>query len=283
MLFRTKIYQGTLGSAGFTSHYSHNSMYIALGAIAWFAFAVNSKKKSHIILCLLAIVAMLFTQKRGPLIALVIAILLTAVLREKGSLSKRFTKYVIAGVIILVGVYIAYLLFPVLFAVFDRFSNSDDLLSNRGYLWEYAWDLFKSSPIWGHGWGYYANSIDININSADVSNINAHNIYLQLLADTGIIGTLIFLVPMIFTLFVSIKLIKRNKNDGIAPELAFSLCFQIFFLIYGFSGNPLYDRQMFIPYMISVAITMYHAVSVKNSKYKKSYVKATRLSTAGNH
>lgn len=278
MLFRTKIYQGTLASAGFTSHYTHNSMYIALGAVAWFAFAVNTKKKTHIILCLLSIVAMLFTQKRGPLIALVISMLLTAVIRERGTLSKRLGKYLVVGIVILFLIYIAYLLFPVLFAVFDRFSNNDNMLSNRQYFWEYAWDLFKSSPILGHGWAYYANTLNLTIKTIDVTLQNTHNIYLQLLAETGIIGTLIFIVPMIFTLFTCIKQIRENTKAIVAPELAFSFCFQIFFLIYGFSENPLYDRQMFIPYMLAVAITLYHEVSYKISKRKVGYVKAKKLS-----
>nr|WP_296074081.1 O-antigen ligase family protein [uncultured Ruminococcus sp.] len=278
LLFRSSIYQGTLGSAGFTSHYSHNSMYIALGTIAWFSFAIITKKKVSIVLSLLGIVAMLFTEKRGPLIALIISMMIAIVIRDKDSFTKKITKYFIIGIILLVAIYIAYLLFPFMFAVLDRFNGNDNMLSNRQYLWQYAWKSFESSPLFGHGWGYFANSLNITVDTVGVSNMNAHNIYLQLLADTGIIGFLIFIVPMIYTLFVSIKLIRKNTNKLLATELVFSLCFQIFFLMYGFSGNPLYDRQMFVPYMFSVAITIYHKVYSKSSGQKVARVNQGEIS-----
>ena len=39
----------------------------------------------------------------------------------------------------------------------------------------------------------------------------------------------------------------------------FSLAMQIFFLLYGFTGNPLYDREMFVPYFIACAISVNYA------------------------
>ena len=34
---------------------------------------------------------------------------------------------------------------------------------------------------------------------------------------------------------------------------------QIVFLLYGFTGNPLYDREMFVPYFIACAISVNYA------------------------
>ena len=39
----------------------------------------------------------------------------------------------------------------------------------------------------------------------------------------------------------------------------FSLAMQILFLLYGFTGNPLYDREMFVPYFIACAISVNYA------------------------
>jgi len=39
----------------------------------------------------------------------------------------------------------------------------------------------------------------------------------------------------------------------------FSLAMQIFFILYGFTGNPLYDREMFVPYFIACAISVNYA------------------------
>ena len=279
-LFRSNIATGTLKNAGFTSHYSHNGMYIALGALVWFAFALDSKKKKLWLMVLLFVAALLFTQKRGPLIAVAAAIVITYFVANSGALSKRLNKIIVLSIVIVAAMYIANMVFPSLFAVFERFSDSDNILTNRDYLWKYAIDMFKEKPFFGHGWGYYPNNLSLRIGTVSVSEMNAHNIYLQLLAETGIVGTLCFLIPMISNLFLSFKTIKTMKSCDSETKLSvqpmyFSLCMQIFFLVYGASGNPLYDKQMCVPYIIAVAITTYYynatkSINVRGNSWEKS-------------
>ena len=35
-----------------------------------------------------------------------------------------------------------------------------------------------------------------------------------------------------------------------------SFCIQVFFLLYGITGNPIYDKEMFIPYFVACAATL---------------------------
>ena len=35
----------------------------------------------------------------------------------------------------------------------------------------------------------------------------------------------------------------------------FAMGMQILFILYGFTGNPLYDREMFVPYFVACAIS----------------------------
>lgn len=256
-VFRSHIFKGDLKTAGFTSHYSHNGMYIALAVIVWYAYAINKREKKYFLLLIASIVSMLFTQKRGPLISLIIAVLLTTLIRIQGSTSKKVQRLMIGAVALFSGVYIASFLFPSLFSVFDRFSSNDSTLSNRMYLWEYAIEMFNEKPLFGHGWGSYAGSVDLVIDTVDVSSIHAHNIYLQLLSEVGIVGVLLFMIPMIKTFTVCFKLNRTNsEQDGV--EITFALCMQIFFFVYGLTGNPLYDKQMIVPYMIAVAVTLFY-------------------------
>lgn len=256
-LFRTTIFKGDLKTAGFTSHYSHNSMYIALAVIVWYAYAINKREKKYYLLLILSIAAMLFTKKRGPLVALVIAILLTSLVKNHGTLVKKLQRIIIVVTVVFSGAYIASLIFPSLFSVLDRFSSSDNFLSSRDHLWEYAIKMFNEKPLFGHGWGSYAGSVDLVVDTVDVSSIYAHNIYFQLLAEVGIVGFLLFLIPMLKTLLITFKINKTPiEQDGV--EMTFSLCMQLFFFIYGLSGNTLYDKQMLLPYMIAVAITLFY-------------------------
>lgn len=269
-IFRGTIAQGTFKTAGLTSHYSHNGMYIAVGCIIASSLYLESfnRKKNNLIAVLIFFSALLLTQKRGPLVAVAIAVVITYFLSKRETMSQKVKRMFGFSIIILATLYIAYEAFPELFSVIDRFST-DNMLTNRTYLWDYAIEMFKSSPVFGHGWGSYSHTLDLTTNTFSISNQNAHNIYFQILAETGIVGLTCFLVPMIYTLFKSMDLLKNmpQNHEGRIPMFA-SVSMQIFFLIYGLTGNSLYDRQMYIPYML--AITTYISYSV--NYVRKNYI-----------
>lgn len=268
-LFRNggTIYKGDMVSAGLTAHYSHNGMYISLGIVVWFAISCYTKKKLHYAITVAFVVALLLTQKRGPLIAVALAIVLAYFIINLGQMKKKIAR-IFVGVIAAVALcYVVYLANPSLFSVFDRLFGEDGL-SNREYLWDYAVQLFKANILLGAGWGYYPANINIDINNVSVSSIHAHNIYLEILADTGIIGFICIIIPMAFTLASTIKIVKyinkKNlKTSMFLAPLVFSLTYQIFFLVYGLSGNPIYDYQMLVPYMLSVAFAVYFTSQIK--------------------
>lgn len=266
------IAQGTIKTAGLTAHYSHNGMYIAIGCLVMSAIFLVKPKKTwyNFLFTLVFYAALLLTQKRGPLIAVGIGVILTFFVAKHESISSKVKRVVIFVIAVLVTIYLLYIIFPELFGIIDRFS-ADNVLSNRGYLWNYAINMFKSSPLIGKGWGAYSHSLNLNIDSVGVSNQNAHNIYLQLLAETGIIGLICFITPMIYTLTKSIKLFQdMNAQGNECTEMFMSVSIQIFFLVYGITGNPLYDKQMVLVYMLSVAFYLSYRTYI--SKYLMSKI-----------
>jgi putative inorganic carbon (hco3(-)) transporter len=61
----------------------------------------------------------------------------------------------------------------------------------RLVLWGIAWDFFRYSPILGVGWGNFVvlyGSYVANISWIPAGQFEVHNLYLQLLAETGLIG-----------------------------------------------------------------------------------------------
>lgn len=262
------IAQGTIKTAGLTAHYSHNGMYIAVGCLVMSAiFLMKEKKKWYdFIFTLVFYAGLLLTQKRGPLIAVCIGVVLTFFVAKHESLSSKIRRITLFSMAILATVYILYIAFPELFTILDRFSSSDNLLSNRGYLWAYAISLFKSNPLIGTGWGSYSHTLNLSINSVGVSNQNAHNIYLQLLAETGVIGFSCFIIPMIYTLIKSIKLLQAmGAQYRDCTPMFMSVSIQIFFIVYGITGNPLYDKQIFLVYMISIAFYLSYRTIYKST------------------
>ena len=100
---------------------------------------------------------------------------------------------------------------------FERFSElQDSSLGGRDILFQQAFDMFAESPLFGHGWGSYKYRSNVSIIGAIYgrdSSMLAHNCYLQLLAEVGLIGLILFILVFIFTLNLTIKLVKNDRNN----------------------------------------------------------------------
>ncbi|SOY30775.1 hypothetical protein AMURIS_03506 [Acetatifactor muris] len=81
-----------------------------------------------------------------------------------------------------------------------------------------------------------------------------HNIYLQMWAEQGIVGLIILLLALWLTLRMTYVRIKgRSINEGSQMSSFFSFYMQVFVIIYGFFGNPLYDYNVVVTYFIAIA------------------------------
>lgn len=100
-------------------------------------------------------------------------------------------------------------------------------LNNRITLWSLAVEEFLKKPVLGNGFMYYQNKY---------GGYYPHCVPLELLADTGLVGTVIFFGVMIFVLIKSITAAKKNK--GILEVVIISLSFiPIYLLSCGFNTN----------------------------------------------
>jgi tetratricopeptide (TPR) repeat protein len=92
-------------------------------------------------------------------------------------------------------------------------TSWNNILGSRDYIWGPAWDLFKGQPLFGSGPFTFGTEY-IRHHSVPPSIIlaHAHNYYLNILAESGIIGlaALLFLVGS--TIFLSIKSWKQHQG-----------------------------------------------------------------------
>lgn len=92
-----------------------------------------------------------------------------------------------------------------------------------------------------------------------------HNIYLELLAETGIIGFSIFVISAVSSVIITFKNIQLLNYDeeynAYRPVLVTSFAIQIFCLIYGLTGNMIYDRTFHF-YIICVAASLAFYINV---------------------
>ncbi|PVY80303.1 O-antigen ligase [Cupriavidus alkaliphilus] len=98
----------------------------------------------------------------------------------------------------------------------DRLSNSGDAVSPRLALWRYALEVFRTHPLLGAGWGEYVRAqylIADRLGTVEVAN-NAHNVILDLLAKTGVLGVSTALLPCLAWVWCNIKAIFAGEEGS---------------------------------------------------------------------
>lgn len=124
--------------------------------------------------------------------------------------------------------------------------------NGRMPLWRAAWNCFLDSPVFGNGWGSYTPAVkDAGLGYAT----NAHNIYLQVLCETGIVG-FVLIGAAFLTILVGIirKLLTAGslteyQNTMLAAYLVLAL------LGIGVMDNPLYRVYWMIFVIMAMMIT----------------------------
>ncbi|MBD3244508.1 MAG: hypothetical protein GF335_00765 [Candidatus Moranbacteria bacterium] len=125
--------------------------------------------------------------------------------------------------------------------------------SNLGRLkiWSQAYNLFKDNFYFGVGLGAYSYEIKPSKHYRDP--IYAHNIYLEFLAETGIIGFLLYFGVILYAILYPLKSFLF-KNSSVSLALLTGL---IWFLIHGFFEMPLYSPVILPLFMINLAMVSY--------------------------
>ena len=86
----------------------------------------------------------------------------------------------------------------------------------------------------------------------------AHNIFYQLLGETGIIGTFLFLCVCAITLYIFFRLYrKKNVLEKFDLALLFvGSCFVILTLVYGLTGNVIYYTNQIMFFFLGISISV---------------------------
>lgn len=115
-------------------------------------------------------------------------------------------------------------------------------LHMRLALWQSAWSIFTDHPLFGTGWGTFAEAYQRGGFSLETGSRFAHNLFLQLLAETGLVGLSLFLLAA-FQIARRLKPPSRWEGWGVlAGALAFflfafvDLPFQMPELVWIFAG-----------------------------------------------
>jgi hypothetical protein len=244
---------------GFTTNPGHTAGYMAIGVFCCIS-AFTKKKWIPIILAVFLLYTITYTGLRMQMLATCVAVAAAFIMRTAAKKRIRILLYLCAAGVGCVAIVLllreqlsAIPVFNRIYSTIDGLLSGKDVSSNRSNLYRHAWELFKTKPIFGIGWGNYRLTVLGVVTKK--TQYDVHNIYLQLLTETGIVGCVCFLVPVFYTLVETFRLYNRllhkETNAAWAVVTGFSLMYQVYFLTVGLTDNTLYNIYSLLPYLLS--------------------------------
>jgi len=169
--------------------FAHSLLLPLAFATAWLSCA-GLGLRQRLLLVLgwgLMVFALLFSLTRGVWLAYLVVLLLLGVIRGGKTLAGVTVGAVVLGI----------LLFTAGVGVRERLRSSFDLVHNlpRSQIWQANIDMIKERPLFGWGYGNYRTFRDPFYERHPEANHtgHAHNTFLQVAVDNGLIGLAAFL------------------------------------------------------------------------------------------
>lgn len=214
----------------------------------YFLYTVKKKwlKAALLMLVFLIIANMLFTYSRGAWLSF-LTVCLSGIWLIKNK------KFKLIGMSFLI-IFIMGIFFTP--AIRERFlSTFTGSGSGRTSLWEISFLMFKKFPVSGIGLGLFMEKFGEyahNLNYFPIGGQYAHNCYLQILAETGMVG----LIPFLWFLWEitahSYRKIKKSKDFLlIGLYLGF-----LAFLIHSFFDTQLFSLKLSILFWLLASFIM---------------------------
>ena len=184
----------------------------------------NIKLKLALFLILFILVGcILITGERSNGIKAIIGLMIFLFLNNKISLKIKMSIFlfslVFTGLIISNSNYLKVRYGQQLFSQILDSNQRDQFIENNLYLKLYKSGLavFKDNPFFGVGNKNYrvitTKNIETKINEDYVLNTHPHQIYIELLSEHGLVGTIILLSIFFYLIFKNLKIIIISRNS----------------------------------------------------------------------
>ena len=132
----------------------------------------------------------------------------------------------------------------------EQILSGQDITSGRTELYALAWNSFLEHPILGIGWDRFYTLVTEEFQAVHgyTTVEDVHNIYLQFLTETGLVGTPMLVAPMVYLYWLTcaqLSRLKEHRELNTARMLCTSaFLIQSFLLILGLL-DPTFQKNVF--------------------------------------
>lgn len=138
----------------------------------------------------------------------------------------------------------------------SRVERSTFAMSARDIEWRKAWIVFQTAPLWGHGWGSlslqgFSTNIFPKVYSTHGLNVlftHSHNLILQLLAETGIVGALAVVGGYLAAIWRMFRRPAGQASLLLLALMAVSLCHSLL-------EYPLWYIYFLVPFALMMSLS----------------------------
>lgn len=258
ILFKADVKEYGSGFQGFTTNPGMTSAVLIYALGTYLCFYASTKKAIINAMVFIAIIIFIFlTGKRsGAVLALFLPVMTFFVS------TRNQTTLVKYGIPIVLSVFLLFYFFIQNMGYFEdttglrkvtqgleMFADSDEEinLNGREYLWAMAIQGFMENPLFGIGVSQFETWTGLGT--------NAHNMYLQVLCEQGLIGIILFVIPLVYCIMHTIYLLRNcHEKSHFKQILMFSFYMQLYFIIYGLSGNPTRNPYGYMMYFCAIGL-----------------------------
>jgi len=266
--------------------YMELTLALPLGLL--FAGGVDKDKRLlYVFIAGLMAVALVLTTSRGGIISLIAEIvflaIVTAIWRsqherhgKKTSRLKRIAGRIGMVTALLIGLFIGVLLLGGEFSI-NRFIdsvNTDDPTTGRAHFWSVTVDIIKHHPYLGTGLGAFGVIYTRYDSRNGLFRLEqAHNDYLQVLSDAGIVGGILALTFVVLLFYTAVQRAKSHDDfrRGVALA-ALSGCLAV--LVHSFFDFTLHTTANALLFVVCAALATLNGRVEKVSKRRRRTSKA---------
>lgn len=190
---------------GSSSHLAPAIAALLLVAVGiWLHWSKQKKRAALLLLlyCMVMTLLLLGTFSRGAWLGFAAGLLLIVMTERRLLLKRRLWRAALVGLVL--AAMVAPLLLPFAGTVLGRFDPALMGPSNEGHTKFLRWavEMFSSSPIVGIGWANY---------EARTGVLHAHNMYMTVLAEGGVIGLTLWLAFCLTIVRHGIQAMRASK------------------------------------------------------------------------